>query len=536
MAFATFNFLPTVSTSPASSRAAQQKRARSILTPRRCRRIPCATLEQPAARTDTTSSPSSVLPSEGYNWENQWYPVSFERDVLDDVPYAFSVFDRKLVLFRTRPGEYSILDDRCSHRLAPLSEGRIIPSPNSGDDTVEKVIECAYHGWSFKGCGGCACIPQLTDGAKIPRRSSVRAYRYKAYLGVIWIWFGIPKDADVSLLPTGRILEEVGIDGVSLKMNWSRIVPYGFEALLENVLDPHHVNWAHHGARAFFRRQYGASPPKRIVNLMGDTGFNNGALHYNAPITCVYAFPFIPYMEVMFIVLPISRYTSRMFMIEIHKPAPPLPLLQRVGWKSIRNKLRPIWAQHLEVCMTTDGDNILVHEVENNIEMHEEGTASWKETYLPINIDSLVVELRKWLDARRSYIPWISAAYDSSVADAFTRYDMIERWDSHTKDCQICSGALKGWKRVHWVVNKMLNLALLFVLLIVSAMSAILLVTDDVMYLDNAADKLLLKPAVVSSVVLVVLVLFLWRLRKMCRYYIEQFTYTDEARRLYLTF
>jgi len=171
MAFVTFTALPSVSTSPSISRASHTKRARSIASPRRCRRrVPCATLEQPA----TAISPPPSPPSGGYNWVDQWYPVMFERDVLDDVPYPFSIFEHKLVLFRTRPGEYSVLDDRCSHRLAPLSEGRIIPAPhnnNSGSDDG-KVIECAYHGWSFKGCGECACIPQLTVGATIPRHGS----------------------------------------------------------------------------------------------------------------------------------------------------------------------------------------------------------------------------------------------------------------------------------------------------------------------------------------------------------------------------
>jgi len=336
----------------------------------------------------------------------------------------------------------------------------------------------------------------------------------------------------VTSLPTGKILDDVGIEGVSLGMNWSRIVPYGFEALLENILDPVHVHWAHHGARRFFRRELGgATTSMNPVNLLGDLGMNDGGLHYHAPITCIYAYEMLQYINFMFTVLPISRYTSRMFMIEIRKTAePPLPLLQRIGWNNVRSKLRPVWAEHLEVCMTTDGDNVLVHEVERNIELNEHGAESWRNSYVPIHIDGLVVALRKWMDVRRAGIPWISPAYNPAVADTFTKYKMIERWESHTKDCQVCSGALKGWQRLEWVVDKVLNLALLLLVLILSGTAAIL--TPAV---DKAADRVLLKPAIIGSVALLVLVLALWKLRKVCRYYIGQFKYTDEARERYLT-
>lgn len=89
----------------------------------------------------------------------------------------------------------------------------------------------------------------------------------------------------------------------------------------------------------------------------------------------------------------------------------------------------------------TDGNNILLHEVDKNLELHTGSTESWREVYLTIHIDGLVEAMRKWMDTRRDDIPWITA-YDPSVAGGFTLHDMIERWDSHTKHCQVCSGAL----------------------------------------------------------------------------------------------
>ena len=47
-----------------------------------------------------------------------------------------------------------MFEDRCPHRLAPLSEGRI---DSSG------TLMCSYHGWQFNSSGACTSIPQIGD-------------------------------------------------------------------------------------------------------------------------------------------------------------------------------------------------------------------------------------------------------------------------------------------------------------------------------------------------------------------------------------
>jgi len=45
------------------------------------------------------------------------------------------------------------LTDRCPHRFAPLSLGRV----------VADTIECPYHGWRFDGTGRCRAVPGLLE-------------------------------------------------------------------------------------------------------------------------------------------------------------------------------------------------------------------------------------------------------------------------------------------------------------------------------------------------------------------------------------
>ncbi|NIO07248.1 MAG: Rieske 2Fe-2S domain-containing protein, partial [Deltaproteobacteria bacterium] len=54
-----------------------------------------------------------------------------------------------LVLFRDRHGKVGLLVDRCPHRGASLSYGRV----------EERGLACAYHGWLFDGKGNCLETP-----------------------------------------------------------------------------------------------------------------------------------------------------------------------------------------------------------------------------------------------------------------------------------------------------------------------------------------------------------------------------------------
>ncbi|KAI8463753.1 MAG: Rieske [2Fe-2S] iron-sulfur domain-containing protein [Monoraphidium minutum] len=70
-------------------------------------------------------------------------------------PTAATLLGIPLVIWRDGTGAWSVLEDRCPHRLAPLSEGRIEPS--------DGTLFCSYHGWRFDAGGKCRDIPQIED-------------------------------------------------------------------------------------------------------------------------------------------------------------------------------------------------------------------------------------------------------------------------------------------------------------------------------------------------------------------------------------
>lgn len=85
-----------------------------------------------------------------------WFAIARSSEVKKR-PLRRQFLGTPLVFFRTG-GTVAVLHDRCPHRSARLSDGRV----------VEGTIECPYHGWRFDGGGRCTKIP-LADG-EVPRR------------------------------------------------------------------------------------------------------------------------------------------------------------------------------------------------------------------------------------------------------------------------------------------------------------------------------------------------------------------------------
>ena len=75
---------------------------------------------------------------------NMWW-VAARSDEIKEKPVSRWLLENPVVLYRLEDGTPAALYDRCPHRWAPLSEGRV-----EGD----KII-CPYHGMQFNIEGHC---------------------------------------------------------------------------------------------------------------------------------------------------------------------------------------------------------------------------------------------------------------------------------------------------------------------------------------------------------------------------------------------
>ncbi len=163
---------------------------------------------------------------EGYV-RNGWYVASWSADLAEAKPLPMAILGEPIVIFRSA-GRLAALEDRCVHRLAPLSLGRC-----EGEN-----LRCMYHGLLFAPDGRVIEIPGQD---LIPEKARVRSYPVVDRHDWIWIWMGDPALADEALIPSA-----VGGSDPSWVLGCGQL-DYKAEARLinDNLLDFSHLSYVH---------------------------------------------------------------------------------------------------------------------------------------------------------------------------------------------------------------------------------------------------------------------------------------------------
>ena len=144
------------------------------------------------------------------------------------IPYRPLRRNEPVVFFRREDGIPVALEDRCCHRRAPLSLGKL-----HGD-----IVECPYHGLRFDQTGACVRIPSQD---RIPAAARVTAYPVVERNRWIWIWMGDPALADPDLIEDFHWIEDPdwGFGGDRLHLEGNYLL------LVDNLLDTTHLTFIH---------------------------------------------------------------------------------------------------------------------------------------------------------------------------------------------------------------------------------------------------------------------------------------------------
>ncbi|MEZ5743321.1 MAG: aromatic ring-hydroxylating dioxygenase subunit alpha [Sphingomonadaceae bacterium] len=167
---------------------------------------------------------------------NAWYVAAWSCDVGTATPFAVSILDEPLVIWRNESGGFSALEDRCVHRLAPLSSGRC-----EGAN-----LRCMYHGLLYATDGRVIEIP---GQEMVPDKTAVRAYPVVDRHDWVWVWMGDPALADEALIPPA-----VGTSEPDWILGYGQL-DYAASANLicDNLLDFSHLTYVH-------AQSFGAGP------------------------------------------------------------------------------------------------------------------------------------------------------------------------------------------------------------------------------------------------------------------------------------
>ena len=123
--------------------------------------------------------------------KNAWYVAGWASQIKSDELLSRTFLNVPIILYRDSDGNAVAMEDRCCHRFAPLSKGRL-----EGDS-----IRCMYHGLKFSATGDCIEIP---GGDKIPPNMKVKTFPVTERQKLVWIWLGDPtlaNETEITDLP-----------------------------------------------------------------------------------------------------------------------------------------------------------------------------------------------------------------------------------------------------------------------------------------------------------------------------------------------
>ncbi|VFQ77813.1 unnamed protein product [Cuscuta campestris] len=393
-----------------------------------------------------------------FNWREHWYPVALVEDLDPSLPTPFQLLNREIVLwFDGSSSLWVAMDDKCPHRLAPLSEGRLDENGH---------LQCSYHGWSFDGCGSCTRIPQASPvgpeagAVKSPRACATKLPTMVSQ-GLLFVWpdkNGWERAASTMppMLPDDFEKPEFAT------VNIQRDLFYGYDTLMENVSDPSHIDFAHHKVTG---RRDRAKPLPFKMESSGPWGFA-GANSDNPRISAKFVAPCYA-MNKIEINTKLPLFGEQKWVIWICSfNVPMAPGKTRSIVCSARNffqftmpgpawwQVIPRWQEHWTSNKVYDGDMIVLQgqekiflskSRESSVDINKEYT---KITFTPTQADRLVLAFRNWLRRHGNGQPeWFGSIEQLPLpSTVLSKREMLDRFEQHTLKCSSCKRAYQTFE------------------------------------------------------------------------------------------
>lgn len=157
-----------------------------------------------------------------------WHPVAQSSEVVS-APLSVQLLEQSVVLWRNAEGQAQAFVDRCPHRGARLSMGRV----ENGN------LECPYHGWQFSTGGQCVKVPAVPEFTP-PATQRVKAFEVQEAYGLVWVRLE-PSDSQLPMFAaeSDEHLRKVNCGPYDVAASAPRII--------ENFLDMSHFGFVHEG-------------------------------------------------------------------------------------------------------------------------------------------------------------------------------------------------------------------------------------------------------------------------------------------------
>lgn len=157
-----------------------------------------------------------------------WHPIALGAEFAKPGIKKVKLLGEELVLYRDKSGTLGLLGRKCAHRLASLEYAIL----------QQNGLRCAYHGWQFDSAGKCVDRPNEPPDDPGRARISIPSYPVVERGELIFAYLGpspIPEFPMFDLYKGGNVIKTIGY--AEIPVNWLQI--------MENSLDPVHVEWLH---------------------------------------------------------------------------------------------------------------------------------------------------------------------------------------------------------------------------------------------------------------------------------------------------
>jgi 5,5'-dehydrodivanillate O-demethylase len=159
-----------------------------------------------------------------------WQPIAASVQLKEEPVRAVRLLGEDLVLYRDEQGNLGLIGNKCAHRRVDMRFG--IPT--------EFGLRCPYHGWGYDATGQCVEMPYDDEEGNTGFKDKVKlaAYPVQERKGMIFAYLG-PDPAP--LLPNWDVFM---FDDVYYDIGGC-VIPCNYLQIMENSLDPVHVEWLH---------------------------------------------------------------------------------------------------------------------------------------------------------------------------------------------------------------------------------------------------------------------------------------------------
>lgn len=309
-----------------------------------------------------------------------FYPVKFANAITsksNSNPVSVKVCEKNYVLWKDVSNKIQAFPDRCPHRGAKLSQGKVI----------NNTLQCPYHGWCFRTDGRCIRVPQLNVSSDIPDVCNIASLRTHVHDGIVW------------MSPDGAEFKNDDLtwsnQDMYLVTDSELHANYHFVHQIENLLDPAHIHFVHNGVQG---REVNASPIKVIDIVSNDYQISARFKHENSNVPDISICYILPFMVDISIYNNDNQVVRKNIVYVTPAESGRCNVLFRdISFKKFVTSLNEEHYQFIN-------QKVVRAILEQDIKVLEEQSHNMDDYFtdkyiMPSESDALIVEFRKWATA-----------------------------------------------------------------------------------------------------------------------------------------